>query len=140
MNRKNPIFWLRLSYWTGAIIDFLATLQILSPAIFALTNKLSDFHPTMEYRYAMGMGASLMLGWTVILIWADRKPLERKGILLITVFPVIFGMVINEIGGVWSGLITMGTMIPIWILQIILVMFFGFSHMDAQKKGAMRHE
>jgi hypothetical protein len=30
------------------------------------------------------IGALLMLWWTVLLIWADRKPIERRGVVLIT--------------------------------------------------------
>lgn len=82
----------------------------------------------------MGMGASLMMGWTVLLLWADRKPLERKGILGITIIPVILGMFFNEIAGVQSQFISAGTMAPIWILQIVLVLLFGFSYLNA--KGA----
>jgi hypothetical protein len=126
--------WLRISYWTGAIIDALAAVQMLSPKIFAVTNNLNNFQPAIEYRYAMGMGASLMAGWTVLLLWADRKPLERKGILGITIIPVILGMFLNEIVGVQSQFISTGTMAPIWILQIVLMLLFGFSYLNA--KGA----
>ncbi len=130
MDKK--VKWLRASYWTGAVIDALAAVQMLSPNIFAVTNKLNDFHPAREYRYAMGMGASLMIGWTVLLLWADRKPLERKGVLGITIIPVIFGMIINEIIGVQSQFISAGTMVPIWILQSSLILFFGFSYFNAR--------
>ena len=61
---NNRIRWLRISYWTGAVIDGLAALQMLVPALFAITNNLSNFQPDSAYIYAMGMGASLMLGWT----------------------------------------------------------------------------
>jgi len=30
----------------------------------------------IEYRNLMGLAASLMPGWTLLLIWADRKPVE----------------------------------------------------------------
>ena len=130
MSKK--ILWLRISYWTGAIIDALAAVQMLVPDIFAATSKLPDFQPGADYRYAMGMGASLMLGWTVLLIWADRKPIERKGILPITVFPVICGMVINEIWAIRSQFISLGVVVPIWILQTALTVLFVFSYLNAR--------
>ena len=130
MNR--PIRWLRISYWTGAVIDGLAAIQMLVPAIFAATNRLPDFHPGPEYTYAMGMGTSLMLGWTVLLIWADRKPVERKGILIITIFPVIVGMITNEIWGVVnSHFLEGGAISPVWILQAVLIALFAFSYLNA---------
>jgi len=97
MKTNGAVRWLRVSYWAGAILDALAALSMLFPALFAATNRLPDFHPGIEYRYAMGMDASLMLGWTALLLWADRKPLERKGVLLITLLPVVLGLVVNEI-------------------------------------------
>lgn len=125
---KTSIQWLTASYWVGAIVDILAAIQMLFPGIFALTNRLTHFNPPIEYRYAMGMGASLMLGWTLLLIWASRKPLERKAILLITIFPVVFGLMINEIGAVVAAFIPLESMLPVWLLQIALVALFAYSY------------
>ena len=138
MNQK--ILWLRISYWTGAILDGLAAIQMLVPAVFAATNKLPDFHPGADYKYAMGMGASLMLGWTVLLIWADRKPMERKGVLPITIFPVILGMVVNEIWAVRSRFIALGVVVPSWIMQAVLIALFAFSYLNARdEQGASKN-
>ncbi|MCD4739080.1 MAG: hypothetical protein K8R89_07470 [Anaerolineae bacterium] len=137
MNKK--IRWLRISYWTGAILDGLAAVQMLVPAVFAATNKLPDFHPGADYKYAMGMGASLMLGWTVLLVWADRKPMERKGVLPITIFPVILGMVANEIWAVSSHFVALGVMVPSWIMQTVLIALFAFSYLNARdEQGASK--
>lgn len=131
MNRSAT--WLRISYWAGALIDVLAAVQMLVPGIFAATNQLTDFDPPFAYRYAMGMGASLMLGWTVLLVWASRRPVERKVILLITIFPVIVGMVLNEIGAVSAQFITAGALAPVWIMQAVLIVLFGFSYLYASR-------
>ena len=131
---KNKIRWLRFSYWAGAILDVLAVIQMIFPAVLAATSGRADFHPGADYFYAMGMGASLMLGWTVLLLWADRLPLGRRGVLPITVFPVITGMIINEGYAVWvSGFLSIGAVIPIWILQIVLSIVFLVSYFRAGK-------
>ncbi len=64
----------------GAVADALAAVQMLWPSLFGLMMGLPGFAPGAEYHYAMGMGASLMVGWTALLVWADRKPMERKGV------------------------------------------------------------
>jgi len=130
--KKNVIFWLRVSYWLGAILDLLAGLTMLFPALFAINNQLSSFYPAPNYRYAMGMGAPLMLAWTLLLLWADRKPLERMGILPIT-FLVILGEVANEIVAARTGYITATALIPTWIIQAILSVLFIFSYLNARK-------
>jgi hypothetical protein len=119
---KNKIIWLRISYWVGAIADGIATLRMLSPKIAY----------GVEYRYALGLGASLMLGWTFLLVWADRKPLERKGVLLLTVFPVITGIVLAEIYSVTKGLITFEKMLPTGIFLMVLIALFIFSYFNAK--------
>lgn len=132
MKMANKILFLRVSYWAGAILDMLAFLIMLFPALFAWNNKLTDFNPRLEYRYAMGMGAPLMLGWTILLLWADRKPLERKSILLFTIL-VILGEVVTEIFGVMTGFITVSAMLLTWILQLLLSALFVFSYWNASK-------
>jgi hypothetical protein len=130
--KKNVILWLRISYWAGAVLDLLAGLTMLFPALFVINNQMSSFYPTPAYRYAMGMGAPLMLAWTVLLLWANRKPLERKGILPITLL-VIFGLVVNEIVAARTGYISTGALTPTWIIQTILTTLFLFSYLNARK-------
>ncbi len=122
---------LRISYWAGAITDGFAALAMIFPGLGKRIFGLTDFSPGPDYTFAMGMGASLMLGWTALLLWADRDPLARKGILLLTVFPVIFGIVIAEIMAVRSGLIAVRWMIPLWIMQAMLSILFIFSNQNA---------
>jgi hypothetical protein len=130
---KNPTMLLRISYWLGAVVDGFMVVPMLSPRVGGALFGIEDFHPGDEYRYAMMIGASLMLGWTVLLIWADRKPLERKGILLITVFPVIIGMALAGVFAAKVGMIGVERMIPTWILQSILVVLFSYSYCSATR-------
>ena len=116
----------------GAIADAVAGIAMLCPSLAAKAYGLENFNPGAEYRFAMGMGASLMFGWAVLLIWADRKPLERKGILLITVFPAIFGLMAAGGFAVSSGLIELKQMIPTWIFQAFLIWLFMFSYIKAR--------
>jgi len=132
MKTNEAVRWLRASYWAGAILDALATLSMLFPALFAATNRLPDFHPGIEYRYAMGMGASLMLGWTALLLWADRKPLERMGVLPITLLPVVLGLVVNEIVAVRAGFLSVESTAPVWVVQALIAVLFVFSYLNAR--------
>ena len=81
----------------------------------------------------MGMGASLMLGWTALLLWADRKPLARKGVLLLTVFPVIVGLAANEAHAVATGFLTLSAVAPIWALQAALSALFLVGYWRARE-------
>ena len=130
---KSIIRWLRISYWAGAIIDGLAAISMLATAIFGVGGRLSGFSPGAEYRYAMGLGGSLMVGWTALLIWADRKPLERKGVLLLTVFPVITGIVLTGITAVLAGLVPLFKMLPGIIVPAVVGVLMTFTYLGARQ-------
>jgi len=119
---KNKITWLRVSYWAGAVADGIAARRMLFP-------KIAD---GAEYRYAMFLAASLMLGWTFLLIWADRKPLERKGVLLLTVCPVITGILLSEIYAVAQGVVQFSGVLPTVVLLVGLSILFTFSYLNAR--------
>ncbi len=103
---KSRIVWLRVSYWTGAIVDAKAALLLwfpgLFPGLFALVfGPVVD--PSPAFRSLQRAYAILILGWTCLLIWADRRPLERKGVLMLTLVPIVTGLVglrvYNALGG-----------------------------------------
>ena len=119
--------WLRVSYWTGAIADAFAAAAMLIPDLGNALYGRTDFAPGPEFSYAMILAASLMLGWTALLLWADRKPVERRGVLMLTI-PVICGLIAGGVYAVSSGFIAVDRMRSTWILQSLLVAMFSFSY------------
>ena len=86
----------------------------------------------------MGYSASLMLGWTVLLIWAYQKPLERKVVAALTVL-VICGLVLTEVVAVLLGHLAVWRMIPTWFLQTILLgLFAGGFHYSKLRQWRKR--
>jgi hypothetical protein len=73
-----------------------------------------------------------MFGWTALLLWADRKPIERRGILLITIFPVIAGLAATTALGVYRDYIPFGGAIPIWVLQGSLTVLFATAYFGSR--------
>ena len=130
--KNSVVRWLRISYWTGAVVDFAAGLMMAVPSLFAFMNQPVNFQPGNEYRYAMGMGAPLMFGWTVLLLWADRKPLERKEILPITLL-VVLGEIITQVWGVTVGFVPLGALVPTFIMQAFIFSLLLFSYLNARR-------
>jgi hypothetical protein len=116
---------LRIAFLAGAITDAGALLPMLfSP----LAGLLWGFHDESgSYRFAMGYAASLMLGWTVLLLWAYRRPVERRFAAALTVL-VICGLIATEVVAVRSGAIDAGRMIPTWCLQAGLLGVFATAY------------
>jgi hypothetical protein len=88
-----------------------------------------NFHASLEYRYAMFVGAALMFGWTVLLLWADRKPIERRGVLPLTVFAVMTGLVGASVYAGASGLFGLRAMIPMLAIQLTVSTVFLFAYL-----------
>jgi hypothetical protein len=132
VDMKKAIVLLRISYWAGAILDGLNVVPLLFPEIGGNMFGLSGFNPGAEYRYVSYIGAALMLGWTVLLIWADRRPVERKGIILITVVPVILGISIAGVYALSAGVFPASRLAPLFILQCALTALFLFSFFYAR--------
>ena len=131
MNRQ-AVLWLRLSFWAGAILDLGAGLMMVFPGVFAFMNHPSVFRPGLDYRFAMGMGAPLMFAWTAVLLWADRNPMGRKGILPITLL-VVAGEAATLVWGIVTGFIPLQPVLPTFSVQLLISALFLFSYLKARK-------
>ncbi len=127
--------WLRISYWVGAIADAVAAMAMFAQAVFARPSPLSDYVPEIPYRYAIALAGSLMLGWTVLLIWADRRPYERRGVLLITIM-VILGLAGSGVFAITFDFIALSRQAPILLFQTLLVLLFAASYLSSRKPPA----
>lgn len=126
MKRKETL--LRVSFLIGAVTDGLAIAPMLSPKLGNLLfgGNLAKFG--VEYRYAMGIGASLMAGWTVLLIWASLKPMARRDILLITIVPVIAGIVIATVYGIMYNVTELTRAIPLLVHLCFLCVLYIYAY------------
>jgi len=113
---------LRAFCWIGAAVDALAVVALLSPAVSRGMLGV-DVPPTAGLVYAMRTGAALMLGWTLLLVWASLRPLERRAVVLLTVVPVIIGFAATEIVGVREGFLPAPNAAPLLGLQALLGVF-----------------
>ena len=125
---------LRIAFLSGAVTDALALVPMLFPPMAKLLWGFDD--ASGAYRFGMGYGASLMLGWTLLLLWAYRRPLERRAVAALTVV-VIYGLVLTEVTAVLSGTIDAWRMVPTWFLQAGLLALFAFAyHYPAVRRRA----
>lgn len=75
----NNIFILRTSYWAAAIADFIIAAMVLIPELGG-----SD-----KYVLPMGLMSAAAFSWGILLIIADRKPVERRWVLIPTMIVVL---------------------------------------------------
>ena len=113
---------LRTAFLAGAITDALAVVPLLIPPVAKRLWGFDD--PSDACRFAMDYAATLMLGWTGLLLWACQRPLERRFVAALTVF-VIYGLVLTESIAVYRGYLAAWRAVPTWCLQIVLLSLFG---------------
>ena len=94
---------IKLTYWLGIGADALWAVGLLIPQVYGVLVGTPEFTPDFQTRQLMLIGGSLMTGWTFLLIWALQRPVSRRGVLLLTVFPVIFGLFIISVNGILNG-------------------------------------
>lgn len=75
---KKHVLLVRLSYWTTAIADFSVAGSVLIPERMGLT----------EIVYPMGLMSAVAFSWAILLLIADRRPMERRWVLIPTIIVV----------------------------------------------------
>ena len=130
---KNSTTWLRISYWVGAIADGLVALAMFGEAIFAIPSPLTHYVLEIPYRYSMGLAGSLMLGWTILLLWANRKPVKRRGVLLITNV-VVLGLMGSNLFALSAGYMPVAAAIPILVFQGMLIALFTSTYLASKRQ------
>jgi hypothetical protein len=120
---------LRISFLVGAITDALAIIPMVFPRIGSAIFGGDLTRLGAEYRYAMAIGASLMAGWTALLIWGAISPIERRDILILTLVPVIAGIIAATVAAVRNRIVLRSRVIPLWIHLGFLSILFVVSYM-----------
>ncbi len=120
----DKITWLRISYWTGAVIDALAALLLTFPRLNAWFSGFPTVDTSAAFRSSNAQAAALMWGWTLLLLWADRRPLERRGVLALTVFPVLLSLAGARLAEMLARQAPPDRNIPVLLLQAGLLALF----------------
>jgi len=128
--KKTKLLLIKIPYWLGIGADALWATGLLFPPVFRILTSNPEFNPELQTRLIMGMGGSLMAGWTLLLLWAVREPIGRRVVILLTAFPVVFGMSIISLIPILRG-----DSSNIWILvkTIILMVSMLVSYTLAGK-------
>ena len=115
-----PVLLLRISYWIAAIADFVIAILVWIPERMGVA----------EIVYPMGLASAVAFSWGVLLLVADRKPLERRWILIPTILVVTlitFARTTFSLDG------TIEFSIALLLFAIALIIFMTYSYYYADK-------
>jgi hypothetical protein len=111
MGDSGKIFLIKLPYWIGIAADALWAVALFVPTVFGLLTGRPGFSPDLQVRLIMGIGGTLMAGWTCLLVWAVQDPVGRRVVILLTAFPVVSGLFLVALVGFLKG-----GLFNLWIL------------------------
>ncbi len=133
MNDENRIKLLRISFWVGAVLDGIYAVNM---GLVWLIDQYSGFDPIrllrftegLESRYAWGFACVMVASWTILLIWADRKPLPRKEVILLTAFPLVLGLLVDTFFAIAVDLVSWADILLIQLVYVFLIILFTSSY------------
>lgn len=82
---------IRTSYWVAAIADFIIALLVMIPERMGVAG----------FVYPMGLMSAAAISWGVLLIIADRRPLERRWVLL----PTMLVVLLLGVAGIFAAIV-----------------------------------
>jgi hypothetical protein len=127
---------LKSMFILGAIVDgAIAVSWFLIASGLRIPNILNGYVGTgSDYQLAMYIGAMFMAGWTIVLAWGAIKPIERRGLLLITSVLLLLSVIVelvffrDMLGG--AGFIFGVTKRILLAAVAIAIYFYSFRSMD----------
>lgn len=117
-DQSKRMFLIKFPYWLGIGADALWAIAFFFPFLYGNLVGNPDFIANFETKQILRIAGTLMAGWTILLLWAVRNPIERRVVILLTAFPVVFGLILVELTGYFIGRTT-----PIWVIVKTIVLF-----------------
>lgn len=109
------ILLLRLSYWIAAIADFSIAVVVWMPERMGVSDSV----------YPMGLASAIAFSWAVLLLIADRKPMERKWILVPTILVVAL-ITIVRIKFSLDGAVEFSITLLLFAISLIALMAYSY--------------
>ena len=101
---------IRTSYWVAAITDFVVAGLVLIPERMGVNG----------FVYPMGLMSAVAFSWGVLLIIADRRPIERRWVLLPTML-VVFLLGVAGVSAAILGVVPVNQVIGSSSLVVLVL-------------------
>jgi len=124
-NRK--VVMLKTAFLVGAVVDGLIAIEwlLISWGLVDMPIYPSFFLGSgQDFRFVLSVAGLFMMGWALLLYWCSLKPIERRGILLLTAVMLFLAILSDAIifGHLFSTQqIVLGTSVKLFLV----IMFAG---------------
>jgi hypothetical protein len=112
---NSAVIFLRLSYWTAAIADFIVAILVWMPERMGVE----------EIVYPMGLASVIAFSWGVMLVLADRAPLQRRWVLVPTIL-VVSLLTVVRILFTLDGSIEFSFVLLVFPIVLVILMVYSY--------------
>lgn len=134
---KRKIVVLKTAFLVGAIADALIAIEW-----FLISLGLVDMpmHPSFfagsgqDYQFVLSVAGLFMMGWALLLYWGSLRPIERRGILLLTAV-MLFIAILSD-GIVFRHLFSAQQIVLGTSAKLLLVILFAGSYWYSKRAHA----
>src|SRR5210317_395439 len=118
---SQSILLLGLSYWIAAIADFIIAILVWIPERMGVA----------EIAYPMGLASVIAFSWGVMLLIADRKPIDRKWVLVPTVLVVTLITIVRTKFSL-DGAVEFSLGLLLFAISLIILMTYSYYYASKQ--------
>lgn len=133
-NPKHNVTVLKTVFIIGAVADGLIAIEwfLISLGLVELPVHPSFFVGSgQDFQYVLSIGALFMMGWTFLLYWGSRRPVERRGILLITAVMLFIAILSDYV--IFSHLFSARQVVLGTSVKLSLVILFAGSYWHSRR-------
>jgi len=131
---KDNVVVLKTAFLIGAVADGLIAIEW-----FLISLGLVDLpvHPSFfvgsgqDFQYVMSIGGLFMMGWAFLLYWGSVRPIERRGILLITAVMLFIAILTDYV--IFSHLFLAQQIVLGSSVKLSLVILFAGSYWHSKR-------
>ena len=129
MGSKDNTVVLKTAFLIGAVAD-----GVIAIEWFLISLGLVDLpvHPSFfvgsgqDFQFVLSIGGLFMMGWAVLLYWGSFRPIERRGVLLLTA-AMLFIAILSD-GIVFGHLFSTKQIVLGTSVKLSLVILFAGSY------------
>ena len=129
VSSKDNVVVLKTAFLIGAVAD-----GVIAIEWFLISLGLVDLpvHPSFfvgsgqDFQFVLSIGGLFMMGWAVLLYWGSFRPIERRGVLLLTA-AMLFIAILSD-GIVFGHLFSTKQIVLGTSVKLSLVILFAGSY------------
>jgi hypothetical protein len=134
MNSKENVVFLKAAFVIGAVADGVIAVEwfLISLGVVDLPVHPSFFVGSgQDFQFVLSIGGLFMMGWAFLLYWGSLRPIERRGILLLTAV-MLFIAILSD-GFVFGHLFSVKQIVLGTSVKLSLVILFASSYWHSKR-------